>query len=173
MISIYILKCEDNRFYIGKTERDFIKRIEEHFTNCGSEWTKRYKPINVVEIIENADETDEDKYTKIYMKKYGIENVREEYQIKALQNELCTIDDLCFICMKKGHFAKKCNLYKEDNNNIINNFLNGFCNILKTVVDKLDESEESDETIICYRCGRENHYANRCYAYYDIDGNKI
>jgi predicted GIY-YIG superfamily endonuclease len=190
MISIYILKCEDNCFYIGKTERDSIKRIEEHFTNCGSEWTKRYKPINVVEIIENADETDEDKYTKIYMKKYGIENVRggsytrinlEEYQIKALQNELCTIDDLCFICMKKGHFAKKCNFYKEDNekqeqssnNNIINNFLNGFCNILKTVVDKLDESEESDETIICYRCGRENHYANRCYAYYDIDGNKI
>jgi predicted GIY-YIG superfamily endonuclease len=187
MISIYILKCEEDRFYVGKTERDSIKRIEEHFTNCGSEWTKRYKPINVIEIIENADEMDEDKYTKIYMKKYGIENVRggsytrinlEEYQIKALQNELCTIDDLCFICMKKGHFAKNCSNYnanneKEDDkksNNIINRFFNGVCNILKYVVD---ESEESDESIICYKCGRENHYANRCYAIYDVDGRKI
>jgi hypothetical protein len=42
-------------------------RIEEHFRASGSEWTKKYKPIKVVETKLNADDFDEDKYTKIYM----------------------------------------------------------------------------------------------------------
>ena len=76
MPTIYILKCEQNRYYIGKTERSLDSRIKEHFLNNGSEWTRKYKPIKLIDTIQNADDFDEDKYTKIYMKKYGINNVR-------------------------------------------------------------------------------------------------
>jgi len=71
----------------------------------------------VVEQITNADEFDEDKYTKKYMKKYGIDKVRggtytqidlPEYSILALENELCSASDLCFRCNRPGHFASQC-----------------------------------------------------------------
>ena len=61
---IYILKLENNKFYIGKTENAEI-RIENHFENNGSEWTKIHKPLSIIEIIPNCDNYDEDKYTKI------------------------------------------------------------------------------------------------------------
>lgn len=71
MTTIYILKCMHNKWYIGKTNRSLIERLNEHFINNGSEWTKIHPPIDVVQIITNVDEFDEDKYTKEYMKKYN------------------------------------------------------------------------------------------------------
>lgn len=117
MPTIYVILCEKNRYYIGKTDRPLQTRVEEHFNRNGSEWTRKYKPIKVVEQIPNVDEFDEDKYTKIYMKKYGIDKVRggtytqlelPEYSLLALERELCTASDLCFRCHRPGHFASQC-----------------------------------------------------------------
>lgn len=117
MPTVYILLCEKQRFYIGKTDRPLQCRINEHFSKHGSEWTKKYKPIKVVEQIKNADEFDEDKYTKIYMNKYGIDMVRggtytemqlPDYKRLALENELCSASNLCFRCNRPGHFANQC-----------------------------------------------------------------
>jgi predicted GIY-YIG superfamily endonuclease len=117
MPTVYVLLCEQNRYYIGKTYRPLQLRVKEHFNGTGSEWTKRYKPIKIVEQIMNADEFDEDKYTKKYMKQYGIENVRggsytqvclSEYSRLALERELCSASDLCFRCNRSSHFAKDC-----------------------------------------------------------------
>ena len=117
MPTIYILKCEQNRYYIGKTERSLDSRIKEHFLNNGSEWTRMYKPIKLIKTIPNADAFDEDKYTKIYMKQYGINNVRggtytqinlPEYSKRALEKELCSASNLCFRCNRTGHFASEC-----------------------------------------------------------------
>lgn len=114
---LYVLQCEDNRYYIGKTDRPIENRIYEHFNNYGSEWTKKFKPFKVIEVRYDADEFDEDKYTKIYMKKYGIDNVRGgtytqlelcDYQRKTLEKELCSASDLCFRCNRSGHFANQC-----------------------------------------------------------------
>lgn len=89
----------------------------EHATKYGSVWTKTYKPIDIVEIIPNVDNLDEDKHTKRYMKKYGIENVRggsycqfelTQEQQNILKLEQSTSDGLCFTCGKSGHFANKC-----------------------------------------------------------------
>jgi hypothetical protein len=71
-INIYILKLENNKYYIGRTNNPKF-RIENHFNNKGSYWTKKYKPINVIEVINNCDEYDEDKYTIKYMNLYGID----------------------------------------------------------------------------------------------------
>jgi len=74
MVNVYILLLEHKKFYIGKTTNPKF-RIEQHFAANGSSWTKKYKPVSVVEVIPDCDEYDEDKHTIKYMEKYGI-NVR-------------------------------------------------------------------------------------------------
>ena len=66
---IYVLKLVHGKFYIGKTTNPSF-RLDKHFNSCGSAWTKKHKPINIVELIPNCDDYDEDKYTKKYMDKY-------------------------------------------------------------------------------------------------------
>ena len=75
MVYIYALKLEQNKYYIGKTNTPHF-RIENHFNSNGSEWTKMYKPLSILEIKPNCDDYDEDKITRQYMDKYGVENVR-------------------------------------------------------------------------------------------------
>ena len=74
MVSIYVLKLENNKFYVGKSNNP-IKRLEQHINNSGSIWTNQNKPINIIELIPNCDDFDEDKFTIKYMKQYGIYNV--------------------------------------------------------------------------------------------------
>lgn len=115
--TIYVLKCENNKFYIekaGKTE-DYEKRISDHLNGIGCEFTKKYKPINIIEIKHNMDSSEEDKLTKLYMAKYGIDNVRggsytkfilSENEKKPLKEELYSIFDECFSCEEYGQFIK-------------------------------------------------------------------
>ena len=44
MVFIYVLKCQNNKYYVGKTENPDY-RLESHFSEGGSAWTKKYKPI--------------------------------------------------------------------------------------------------------------------------------
>ncbi len=76
MVYIYVIELEDNKYYIGKSETPEL-RIENHMTqiNC-AEFTKKYKPLRIIEIIPNCDDFDEDKITLQYMNKYRINNVR-------------------------------------------------------------------------------------------------
>lgn len=119
MPTIYVLKCEDDKYYVGKTDRNVGDRVAEHFSNHGCTWTKIHKPQSVVEVIEEAHPLDEDKYTKIYMERYGIDNVRggtysavilPDYQKRCLYDEYSTAHDLCFNCKQKEHFATDCPL---------------------------------------------------------------
>lgn len=163
-MSIYILKCRSGKYYVGKTNRQVNDRIIEHFTNEGSEWTRVYKPIEVIEVIQNADPFDEDKYTKRYMQQFGIDNVRggsyssvilQDFQIRALHAELDTAENRCFRCGGVGHFANRCYV-KTSNYYGIN-----------------DSDDSSDEEEYCYRCGREGHFANECYARSDYRGRRL
>ena len=72
---IYVLKLVDNRYYVGRTG-NILQRIEEHFTGCGSLYTMSYKPIKVIEVMEEITNGDERNKTLEIMEKYGWENVR-------------------------------------------------------------------------------------------------
>lgn len=72
---IYVLELIDNRYYVGRTG-NILKRIEEHFTGCGSIYTMKYNPIKVIEVVEELTNKDERNKTLEMMSKYGWEKVR-------------------------------------------------------------------------------------------------
>lgn len=65
---IQILELEQDKYYVKL-------RDDTDFTD-NSEWITLYKPLSIIETVYNCKELDVDKYTRIYMEKYGIENVR-------------------------------------------------------------------------------------------------
>ena len=144
MSDIYILKLENNKYYVGKSA-DPHKRFQEHIKGNGSTWTQKYKPIKIIKTIESTSAFDEDKYVKEYMSKYGIDNVRggsyvsttlDENKKELLRTELRMAEDKCTRCGRDSHFASSC-------------------------YAKTQLVEESPK---CFRCGRDGHFASSCYA---------
>jgi predicted GIY-YIG superfamily endonuclease len=189
MPTIYVLLCEGKRYYIGKTNRAVDTRVLEHSRNNGSEWTRLYKPIKVVEIIENADDFDEDKYTKMYMIEYGIDKVRggsytqvhlPDHSLLALHNELCSAANVCFRCKRPGHFASQCYARTMADGSIISEVDEEEDVWVCEVCDKEFDTEyvaiQHQKTCgrrSCHRCGRQGHYANQCYASRHTNGKEL
>jgi hypothetical protein len=151
MVFIYILQLEQGKYYIGKTNNPQF-RLESHINSNGSEWTKIYKPLKMIELFSNCCDYDEDKYTRIYMDKYGIDNVRggsfvsvklEKSTIDILKQMSNGTNNRCFVCGKEGHFAKDCeenNCWETDN----------------------DEECEEYEVWGCEYCGKEFMEQQKC-----------
>ena len=109
MVFIYIIQLEQGKYYIGKTNNPEF-RLKSHFNSNGSQWTNKYKPLRVIKIKPNCDDYDEDKITRQYMDKYGINNVRGGSFV-SIKLEKSTIDTLkkmsngtnnkCFVCGRK------------------------------------------------------------------------
>jgi hypothetical protein len=117
MFTIYILKLEQNKYYVGLTKNP-NSRIQEHFNGNGSSFTSLYKPIHIVKQIQTYDRYDEDKIVKQCMSKYGILNVRggsysnlelSNETVDFLEKEIMHARNACFRCLKRGHFMKNCN----------------------------------------------------------------
>jgi len=179
--NIYILKLQGGKYYVGKSENP-MKRYKEHLDGNGSAWTRKYKPIGVEKVIERASHFDEDKYTKIYMEKYGIENVRggsyvsmelDENQQDALTREIRGAKDCCTQCGRKGHFVKDCYAKTDTSGNQLiyeDEYEAWSCEYCDNEFSDEEECERHERKCgrkkkdYCYRCGREGHYSPDCYA---------
>jgi len=184
--NIYILRLSGGKYYVGKSDNPMM-RYQEHIMGRGSSWTKKYKPIGVEKIIENASDFDEDKYTKEYMSKYGIENVRggiyveielDEFQKETVYREIWGAQNKCTRCGRGGHFIKDCFANTDINGNEFEEeeeivWCCEKCNAEFETEKECFQHErhcykKSNNT--CYRCGREGHYATDCYATKHIKG---
>jgi predicted GIY-YIG superfamily endonuclease len=114
--NIYVLRLEGGRYYVGKSD-NVMNRYQQHLNGSGSAWTKKYKPVSLEKIIENVSSFEEDKITKEYMYKYGIDKVRggsyveiqlSKFHTDALNMEIRGAKDLCTKCGRSGHFVKDC-----------------------------------------------------------------
>ena len=148
-MNIYVLLCEQEKYYVGRTTQSIPQRFKQHLDGNGSAWTRKYKPLYVVEKKKNASEWDEDAYVKRWMKSKGIDNVRggsycqmklDDISIAALRREIRGATDQCMKCGQEGHFARHCN-YKKSKK--------------------------------CTRCNREGHTKAQCYAKTYIENVKV
>jgi hypothetical protein len=146
---VYVLKLENNKYYIGKSN-DKEKRIKRHINGNGCTWTKKYKPISELEPLTQPQPSFWELWETLeLMKKYGVDNVRgsmftspfpmlREDKIMAAQL-YCELYDLCRKCGEKGHFITNCKNTKVAD--WIHNF-GGELNYKKTNVKRL-----------CLECG--------------------
>lgn len=80
-IFLYVLALENDRFYAGLTS-NLGRRIRQHFSGAGAEWTKRHRPLRVMHSIntgtQNGQQAEamEDEVVVALMVEYGIDNVR-------------------------------------------------------------------------------------------------
>jgi predicted GIY-YIG superfamily endonuclease len=182
--TIYVLQCRDNRYYVGKTQHPNF-RLDQHFNHNGSQWTIRYPPIKVIKLIENCDSFDEDKYTRILMSQFGIDNVRggSFCQIelpseikKHLEKEIQGAKDQCFYCGKSGHFIRNCKEYKKEKEDESNDW--GFVDLVISNTKRTDNKIKKKEKKIekedtCKKCGRRGHIKLNCFAVTHNDGTII
>ncbi len=194
MTNIYILRLEYGKYYIGKSE-NVINRYNQHINGRGSSWTKKYKPISIEKTITNSSSFDEDKITKEYMSKYGIDNVRggsyvemelSDFQKNALKMEIWGAKDLCKKCGRTGHFIKDCyantdiygnKIELEDSSNE-DEWGCDFCdrtfnNEFGCIIHEKSCKDKQKKNNNCYRCGRSGHYAPDCYASSHIKGYEL
>lgn len=127
---IFVLKLINNKYYLGITDKKNFK-IEDYLRINDTIWTILYKPIRVIEVI-NEDDINIDKYVHLYMNNYGVNNVRggsykrhhlTEDNIKSLKDLIENCKDKCYICGLRGHYPSMCYMtietYDETNIQVI------------------------------------------------------
>lgn len=156
MVTIYVLKLRQGKWYVGKTSKPTY-RLDDHFSQGGSVWTKKYAPITIHELRPDRPATDEQIVTQEYMAKYGIDNVRGgpwcKLTLTSAEKQMITHinkgnTDSCYKCGSSDHFSSKCN----------------------RVINKGTTPSRHEG---CARCGRKNHNVDNCYATTDIDGYEL
>lgn len=180
--NIYVLCLEGGRYYVGKSA-NIVNRLQQHL-NGGCAWTRKYKPISLEKTIVNVSSFEEDKVTKEYMSKYGIDKVRggsyvevelSEFQIETLNVEIRAATDLCTRCGRKGHWVKDC--YAKTSVALLHEAEFGcdYCDRTFTTafgcgVHKKSCKKSTDFGQKCYRCGHAGHYSPACYATRHVKG---
>ena len=116
MTTVYVLLCENAKYYVGVTN-DVMFQYREHRDGNGAEWTRLHKPLFLENTIDNVSPSDEERITKEYMAVYGIDNVRgasytnthlTPQQVDKLARGMHTVQGLCTQCGDFGHFANMC-----------------------------------------------------------------
>jgi len=179
MVDIYVLECEGGNIYVGRTTNG-IKRLKQHISGRGAEWTKLHKPTKILDYYENAKNSDEKKVTEQLIKKHGATRVRggpyvkrkmTKAEIKKLEKKVGfkpvktvkTIKEKkssykCGRCGREGHNKTQCYAKTSVKSETVRS--KKATRVKKPVIKK------------CSRCGREGHTAGSCYAKSTVPGFK-
>lgn len=148
---IYVLLLEKDKWYVGYTDRKDGERFTEHFTGNGSKWTQLYKPVEVME-WRNGTLKDENKVTLEYMQKYGWWNVRG--------GSYCNVEMSKPPTTITSELPKQIKQIKQTKQ-------------IKQISTKNKKKVVTETIATCYRCGREGHYNDKCYAKINVNGDEI
>jgi len=160
MVYIYVLKLQQDKYYVGKTDNPAY-RLETHFKEGGSAFTKRFKPLEIHKLIPNQTAHDEQRITQEYMNTYGIQDVRggpwtkimlTDEEEEFIQQLLYGETDSCYVCGKGGHFANRCPTKSKKSK---------------------QPKKYKKSTKGCERCGRASHNQSRCNAKTHKDGSAL
>tara|TARA_Y100000590_G_C15659018_1_gene991814 strand:+ start:272 stop:988 length:717 start_codon:yes stop_codon:yes gene_type:complete len=170
--TIYVLKLTKGKYYIGRTNKKAIVRFKEHKVGKGSVWTRKYKPIGIERIDLGGDKFDEDKLTKQYMEKYGIENVRggtyckitlSNETIEMISKELNGGTNKCYNCGKTGHYIKNCPYEQVEEYVWCCDYCSKEFSSQRgcTMHENMHCKRKPKH---CTRCNRDGHTISQCYA---------
>ncbi|CAK7995046.1 Hypothetical protein POVR1_LOCUS564 [uncultured virus] len=151
---IYVLRLEQEKFYVGFSDRPHGKRLIDHLTGSGAKWTKKYK---VCEELEHFPGTlaDEDRVTLEWMLKKGWNNVRggKWCQVKMdyppqefldLQLKNSGVDGMiCARCGRNTHRANQCYAKTHLNGNSLNPIYRK-----KSVTSKQKRASRLDDDVV-------------------------
>lgn len=79
---VYVLICQKQKYYVGITAQRVSARFEQHTSGKGAKWTKKYKPLGIIEQYEIGYMTEseatvyENEKTHELISEHGAENVR-------------------------------------------------------------------------------------------------
>jgi hypothetical protein len=153
MKTIYVLKLEDNKYFIHH-EIDSDKDFEKIMIECEIyyDYLKKYKPISIIETIFFTDNLDIDKTVKQYMYLYGFNNVRggsyleekiPDYSEKTLNTELEFIDNNEKECL--NILEEILNNYEYKNYKTVEEIHNEMDGIKKEFIKYKDEKEKFEK----------------------------
>ena len=83
MVTIYGLKLERGKYYVGMTQKKF-DRIDAHRKGAGAAWTKKYPPIDYEFVKTGMKKSDEDKLTLELMSIHGFHVIFDKLQIQLI-----------------------------------------------------------------------------------------
>ena len=188
---IYVVRCEDNYWYVGKTTRPIDARFAEHVQGTASAWTRAHPPIEIAQTFspDPQDVVAEDAHVRRLMAKHGVDRVRggafsalelPEYQRLALEKEMRSAHDQCFRCGDASHKIRDCpHAVSQTQLTRAGGAAASTAASPATLSAGAGggggyaskRAAPSDDA--CYRCGRTSHWAADCYARTDVDGRPL
>jgi predicted GIY-YIG superfamily endonuclease len=153
---VYTLQLEHGKWYVGTTQ-DLQKRVTQHKNGMGAVWTRKYKPMNVVCTTETENESEckrlESVRTAELMWKHGVNAVRGA---ELCDGRLFTIEDRSRLVQHIGHILNK-----------------PYDLVRQKITPQLHVQTCNTSRDTCFRCGRNGHWVQSCYATWHANGRRI
>jgi putative endonuclease len=83
---VYVLECENNCYYIGVSS-NLNARLAQHFEGEGAAFTRKNKPIKLIE-VHIGGEAKENEITEKYIEKYTLRKVSGGKYVNVNRNKI-------------------------------------------------------------------------------------